>query len=95
MNPVPTAVMVGTTAVCSGGFANLQIDMTGRLPFTIVYNDGEENITIETYKDHRMAMAFATLALKVPIIIKEASVVSKSYPNFWSDLKSIGFKIQN
>ena len=54
----------------------------------------KENITIETYKDHRMAMAFAPLALKVPIIIKEASVVSKSYPDFWNDLKTLGFKIQ-
>jgi len=58
-------------------------------------NSIKENIKIETYKDHRMAMAFAPLALKVPVIINEASVVSKSYPNFWSDLKSIGFKIQN
>ena len=57
-------------------------------------NSIKENITIETYKDHRMAMAFAPLALKVPIIIKEASVVSKSYPDFWNDLKTLGFKIQ-
>jgi 3-phosphoshikimate 1-carboxyvinyltransferase len=50
-----------------------------------------ENISIKTYQDHRMAMAFAPLALKVPIIIEEAEVVSKSYPTFWDDLKSIGF----
>ena len=52
-----------------------------------------ENISITTYNDHRMAMAFAPLALKVPIAIKDASVVSKSYPSFWNDLKSIGFEI--
>ncbi len=52
-----------------------------------------ENITVKTYKDHRMAMAFAPLALKVSIIIEEAEVVSKSYPAFWEDLKAIGFKI--
>jgi len=52
-----------------------------------------ENITISTYNDHRMAMAFAPLALKVPILIKDAKVVSKSYPSFWEDLKSLGFKI--
>jgi len=57
-------------------------------------NSIKENIAIETYKDHRMAMAFAPLALKIPIIIKEASVVSKSYPSFWNDLKTLGFKIQ-
>ncbi|MEK8179462.1 3-phosphoshikimate 1-carboxyvinyltransferase [Flavobacterium buctense] len=52
-----------------------------------------ENSAIKTYQDHRMAMAFAPLALKAPIIIEEAEVVSKSYPTFWVDLKSIGFTI--
>jgi len=52
------------------------------------------NVSIATYNDHRMAMAFAPLSLKVPIIIKEAEVVSKSYPDFWDDLKSIGFQIK-
>ena len=51
------------------------------------------NIKIATYNDHRMAMAFAPLALKVPITIENAEVVSKSYPNFWNDLKKIGFQI--
>jgi len=51
------------------------------------------NVKIATYNDHRMAMAFAPLALKVPIIIENAEVVSKSYPDFWQDLKSIGFQI--
>lgn len=53
------------------------------------------NISIKTYQDHRMAMAFAPLALKVPIVIEEAEVVSKSYPTFWDDLKSVGFKVAN
>lgn len=48
---------------------------------------------IDTYNDHRMAMAFAPLALKIPIEIKDTEVVSKSYPDFWSDLKAIGFQI--
>jgi 3-phosphoshikimate 1-carboxyvinyltransferase len=51
------------------------------------------NVKIATYNDHRMAMAFAPLALKVPIIIENAEVVSKSYPDFWEDLKSLGFEI--
>ena len=51
------------------------------------------NIIIKTYQDHRMAMAFAPLALKTSIIIEDAEVVSKSYPSFWSDLQSIGFNI--
>ncbi|RKS01585.1 3-phosphoshikimate 1-carboxyvinyltransferase [Flavobacterium sp. 102] len=52
-----------------------------------------ENVAVKTYQDHRMAMAFAPLALKVPMVIEEAEVVSKSYPTFWEDLKSIGFAI--
>lgn len=47
------------------------------------------NIKIATYKDHRMAMAFAPLSLKVPIVIEEAEVVSKSYPKFWEDLDKL------
>jgi 3-phosphoshikimate 1-carboxyvinyltransferase len=50
-------------------------------------------VSVATYNDHRMAMAFAPLALKTPIIIEDAMVVSKSYPTFWEDLKSIGFQI--
>ena len=50
----------------------------------------KENISISTYQDHRMAMAFAPLALKVPIVIEDAEVVSKSYPDFWKDLALIG-----
>jgi 3-phosphoshikimate 1-carboxyvinyltransferase len=50
------------------------------------------NIHIATYNDHRMAMAFAPLAIKVPIIIDDAEVVSKSYPDFWSDLKALNFQ---
>jgi len=49
----------------------------------------EKNIAIDTYQDHRMAMAFAPLALKVPIVIHEAEVVSKSFTSFWEDLKSV------
>ncbi|KOP37720.1 3-phosphoshikimate 1-carboxyvinyltransferase [Flavobacterium sp. WLB] len=51
------------------------------------------DIHIATYNDHRMAMAFAPLAIKVPIIIDDAEVVSKSYPDFWNDLKSLNFQI--
>lgn len=52
-----------------------------------------ENVSIVTYQDHRMAMAFAPLALKVPIVIENAEVVSKSYPTFWEDLKTFNFAI--
>jgi len=51
-------------------------------------------VPIETYEDHRMAMAFAPAALAYGIIlIKDPEVVSKSYPNFWNDLKTAQFHI--
>jgi len=49
---------------------------------------------IQTYNDHRMAMAFAPLALKTPMVIQHPEVVSKSYPDFWSHLKCLGFKFE-
>ncbi len=52
-----------------------------------------ENISIKTYDDHRMAMAFAPLAVRVPIKIGNPQVVSKSYPTFWDDMKLLGFHI--
>lgn len=50
------------------------------------------NIAIDTYNDHRMAMAFAPLALRVPIQINDAEVVSKSFPDFWTDWTTLGFQ---
>ena len=49
---------------------------------------------IATYKDHRMAMAFAPLNNEAnSIMIEDPDVVSKSYPNFWKDLKGVGYVI--
>jgi len=53
----------------------------------------KSQVNIDTYNDHRMAMAFAPLALVTSIGINDAEVVSKSYPSFWKDLKSIGIEI--
>lgn len=51
-----------------------------------------EKINIATYEDHRMAMAFAPLALKInQLEIEDAKVVEKSYPNYWADLHTAGF----
>ena len=50
--------------------------------------------SIETYNDHRMAMALAPLSLVVGSFrINNPEVVSKSYPNYWKDLERVGFKI--
>lgn len=78
----------------------LRIELTKLGANIIVTNDSltlfatqeiNSNVKIATYNDHRMAMAFAPLALKTPIIIENSEVVSKSYPDFWTDLKGLGF----
>ncbi|MDB4635491.1 3-phosphoshikimate 1-carboxyvinyltransferase [Flavobacteriaceae bacterium] len=51
------------------------------------------HVTIGTYHDHRMAMAFAPLALRVPIAIEDAGVVNKSYPDFWTDMNTLGIQV--
>jgi len=70
-----------------GGIMVTDTDLT-LLPQEAALND---NITIATYHDHRMAMAFAPLALAVPLLIDDAGVVSKSFPDFWKDLETLGF----
>lgn len=65
-----------------------------------VYWDGErceaEAVpAIDTYEDHRMAMAFAPAAIRFPCLrINNPEVVSKSYPHFWDDLRKAGFVIE-
>ena len=55
----------------------------------------EEVPVIATYEDHRMAMAFAPVALKLKEIrIEDPQVVSKSYPSYWENLKQAGFTLQ-
>ena len=56
-------------------------------------NKLNSNTHIATYNDHRMAMAFAPLGLKTQLFIDDAEVVSKSYPDFWSDLSALGFEL--
>lgn len=63
------------------------IELKSKMHFT------KKPIEISTYQDHRMAMAFAPLVLKQPLIIKNAEVVSKSYPAFWNDLELLGINI--
>ncbi|KFF04967.1 3-phosphoshikimate 1-carboxyvinyltransferase [Flavobacterium reichenbachii] len=71
--------------------ANISVtnDSLTLLPSSTINHD----VHIATYNDHRMAMAFAPLAIKVPIIIDDAEVVSKSYPDFWNDLKELNFEV--
>lgn len=66
---------------------------------SILYWDGERcephaQDGIDTYEDHRMAMAFAPAALVLPrIVINNPQVVTKSYPHYWDDLTQAGFSL--
>ncbi len=52
-------------------------------------------VAIDTYDDHRMAMAFAPVGLYIPgIIIRDAGVVTKSYPGFWDDMRRLGYVVE-
>lgn len=72
-----------------GGKVHITEDSLRLEPSTGIHKD----VAIATYNDHRMAMAFAPLALRTSLYIEEANVVSKSYPDFWLDLEKLGFKI--
>jgi len=68
-------------------------------PGTLSWNgercERAENIAIDTYEDHRMAMAFAPVSLRLPEIkINNPQVVSKSYPRYWEDLRQAGYTIE-
>lgn len=64
----------------------------------ILWWDGErcdpQQEPIDTYDDHRMALAFAPASLVAPIDIRHPEVVTKSYPNYWGDLRTAGFRIE-
>jgi 3-phosphoshikimate 1-carboxyvinyltransferase len=54
-----------------------------------------QKVSFDTYEDHRMAMAFAPLALIIPEVeLEEINVVEKSYPDFWKDLEKAGFTVK-
>jgi len=54
---------------------------------------GAKPSAIDTYEDHRMALALAPLAMRYPIAINNPQVVTKSYPQYWDDLRKAGFQI--
>ncbi|GAA4277144.1 3-phosphoshikimate 1-carboxyvinyltransferase [Aquimarina mytili] len=71
-----------------GGNVDITEDSLRLEPSAVI----KKEVVISTYNDHRMAMAFAPLALRTSLSIEDANVVSKSYPDFWADLKKLGFK---
>ncbi len=77
------------------GKVNVQVDDLG-LPDTMKQSGrvSLKNIPVfDTYEDHRMAMTLACLAKFGSIEINEPEVVEKSYPTFWEDIATIGFKV--
>jgi 3-phosphoshikimate 1-carboxyvinyltransferase len=55
----------------------------------------EDQPVVATYEDHRMAMAFAPMAMvRGSVIIDHPMVVTKSYPEFWEHLKQVGFGVK-
>ncbi|MCM5661388.1 3-phosphoshikimate 1-carboxyvinyltransferase [Galbibacter mesophilus] len=76
------------------GKLGANISVTDKELFLKPSEEIKENIAIDTYNDHRMAMAFAPLALQVPILINDAEVVSKSYPDFWKDMATLEMKVE-
>ncbi len=69
------------------------ISVTDKSLHLEIASEINKNIAIKTYNDHRMAMAFAPLALLIPIKILNAEVVTKSYQKFWDDMQQIGINI--
>ena len=57
--------------------------------YSVKFVEPNENISIETYDDHRMAMSFAPFCLITPLTIENEKVVDKSYPQFWADLAQV------
>ena len=53
-----------------------------------------ENIEIDTYNDHRMALAFAPLSVLVKLVINDYFVISKSFPEYWAILQKLNFNLE-
>ncbi|MDL1913089.1 MAG: 3-phosphoshikimate 1-carboxyvinyltransferase [Bergeyella sp.] len=71
-----------------------ETEVTDQSIWSVQLGKANENITIETYNDHRMAMCFAPFCLLQELEIKDAGVVEKSYPEFWEDLDSVTKKTE-
>jgi len=80
-------------AVCNE-LSKMGVEFTHPAPHEVNINPQnfrfDQSYSIETYEDHRMAMAFAPLVLKLPsLTIRDPNVVEKSYPTFWADIQKV------
>ena len=70
------------------------VTQTDAIQINSAFNRQPATSTIACYKDHRMAMSFASLALCCnQVTIEDPTVVDKSFPDFWNELKKIGFSV--
>ena len=73
---------------------NLEGDFFSKIELIRTNINLPPGIRFKTYDDHRMAMTFAPLAIRSgEVFIESPEVVAKSYPGFWTDLKTLGFEI--
>lgn len=70
------------------------VEITEESISSVKFFDPNENISISTYNDHRMAMSFAPFCLVKDLTIENPEVVEKSYPKFWEDLQEITAKTE-
>ncbi len=87
-------------AKVGSSFVKLPARFSRKWPEKTFYNvENKADLSIiprfATYGDHRMAMAFAALAMLGPVEIEDPAVVAKSYPQFWEHLKQAGFVVSN
>lgn len=75
-------------------FSSMMLKNNEQYELKFLVNDLPNEVEIETYHDHRMAMAFACTAMQIEnVYIQDEGVVEKSYPNFWNDMETLGFSI--
>lgn len=71
-----------------GDLVEIEKNTTYKIKKTAVHSP-QSIVSVHTYDDHRMAMAFAPLAMLMDVVIEEPNVVVKSYPSFWEDINLI------
>jgi 3-phosphoshikimate 1-carboxyvinyltransferase len=71
-----------------GDLVEIEKNTTYKVKKTAAHNP-QSIVSVHTYDDHRMAMAFAPLAMLMDVVIEEPNVVVKSYPSFWEDINLI------
>jgi 3-phosphoshikimate 1-carboxyvinyltransferase len=81
----------------ANGLMNMGVDVALSSNCMVIKGGGiRGGVVIDSYNDHRIAMAFAVLATVAdnPTVIRNAECVSKSYPGFWDDIRKLGVRFE-